>query len=687
MRTTVCLLSLLAFASIASAQFGDDPFNKAAKATSFDELASYSASIEPKEAKRGQLVTYKLTVTMKSPDAWTYPANPKEFQASRNTIVLPEDAKPLVFVEPVNDPDGTKTKPDGSKYYPEGATWEFPAIVDPDAKPGEATIALKGTMLQACTDEDCYNSRVTKPPTATFTVLEETVEVPNKYQSLFAKAEGNTQQSEGSQKAAVPLKEYQEQLNKLQQKMVYATDVSADKTIGSGSSFISLLLTAAFWGFVSLLTPCVFPMIPITVSLFLKHSEQSKAQVLKLAGVYSLTIVVVLGVSAAFILDRFQVLSIDPYMNIFLAGLFIFFALSLFGLYDIALPNFLLRYTNQKRKAGGVIGTIFAALAFSIVSFTCVAPFLGGFAGLVASGNFTRVELMLAGIVYATAFASPFFLLALFPSMLKQLPKSGGWLDSVKVVMGFLEFAAAFKFFRTAELGLLDTPQYFTYDLVMGAWIATSLTAGLYLFNIFRLPHDEVKPHTGAVSMVLGIGFVSLAVYMLPAIYKDANQERQRPDGVVYAWIDAFLLPDTEQSSTDLIGTIERVRKLPETDSHRLIFVDFTGVFCTNCRYNENSVFTQKQIESMLNQYTTVEVYTDEVPASAYVTPPTPYERKLEGEYNLNFQNSVFKTTQRPLYAILKPEADGKVTIVDVYSEGKINNVEAFTEFLRKPLQ
>ena len=705
MRATVSLLSLFIVTSIASAQFGS-PFDKTSKAASFDELATYSASIEPKEAKRGQLVTYKLTVTMLSPDAWTYPANPPEDQFSRNMIVLPKDAKPLIFVEPVKDPPGLKTKPDGSNYYPEGATWEFPAIVDPDAEPGKATIALKGTTFQACTEENCFNSKVSDPPTATFTVLEESVPVPEKYQDKIQQKEKPEEPvkdqaqptapfnptmtpkspSEGTRKVALPTAEYQQQLNALQQKLVKVNVAE------SNDSLLSLLLTAAFWGFVSLLTPCVFPMIPITVSLFLKQADESKGRVLQLAAVYSLTIVVVLGASAVFLLSVFRSLSINPYMNIFLGGLFLFFALSFFGLYEIALPNFMLRYTNQKRKAGGMIGTVFGALAFSIVSFTCVAPFLGGFAGLTASGNFNQFELVLAGIVFAVAFASPFFLLALFPSLLKQLPKSGGWLDSVKVVMGFLEFAAAFKFFRTAEIYLTSKPEYFTYDIVITAWIAIALVTGLYLLNIFRLPHDEEKPHTGAISMVLGIGFLSLAVYLLPAAFESSEGKRQRPDGIVYAWIDAFLLPTPRDEeaipkSTDLPGTIDRVRELPETDTHRYIFLDFTGITCTNCRYNEQSIFTKPEIEELLKQYTIVELYTDKVPVSAYVESPSDYDRQMEAEANLTFQNEVFGTEQLPLYAILKPEADGKVTIVDVYGEGKINNVGAFAEFLREPLQ
>src|SRR5262249_32343855 len=157
------------------------------------------------------------------------------------------------------------------------------------------------------------------------------------------------------------------------------------------------------------------------------------------------------------------------------AALFLVMALSLFGMYELTLPNFMSRRLQAKQAKGGVVGTIFGALAFTVISFTCVAPFLGGFAGISAADS-TRTSLiempsareLAGGLAFATAFAAPFFILALVPSLMRALPKSGGWLDSVKVVMGFLELAAALKFLRTAELRVFPTPTYFTYELVLG---------------------------------------------------------------------------------------------------------------------------------------------------------------------------------------------------------------------------
>src|SRR5205814_5092563 len=147
--------------------------------------------------------------------------------------------------------------------------------------------------------------------------------------------------------------------------------------------------------------------------------------------------------------------------------------------------------TANRSSVGGIVGTVFMAISFTIVSFTCVAPFLGGFGGMASSGQFRTWELILGAMAFSGTFAAPFFVLVLFPSLLRKLPKSGGWLNSVKVVMGFLELAAALKFFRAGELILRPVPTLFTFDLVLGMWVALALLCGFYLINLFRLGHDE----------------------------------------------------------------------------------------------------------------------------------------------------------------------------------------------------
>jgi thiol:disulfide interchange protein DsbD len=377
---------------------------------------------------------------------------------------------------------------------------------------------------------------------------------------------------------------------------------------------------------------------------------------------------------------------VNPLTNIALGGLFLFFALSLFGLYDITLPQRLTNFTASREGRGGAIGTVFMALTFTIVSFTCVAPFLGGFAGMQSSGQYSKFELFLGAMVFSTTFAAPFFILALFPSLIKKLPKSGSWLNSVKVVMGFLELAAALKFFRTAELRVFDVPRYFTYDLVLGIWVALAILTGLYLLNVYRLGHDEPRESIGVGRMLLGLGFLAIAAYLIPAMFKDGKGENLRPGGVVYAWIDSFLLPEPGENdmpwSANLRGTIDAARKeLGNTDRRQFIFLDNTGKTCTNCKYNERNIFRGEIKKQMLDKFWLVQHYTDEVPANFYADDVTAQRCQADADANLDFQRALFGTEQLPLYVVMEVTKTGVITR-EVYAEGKINNVSGFRHFL-----
>jgi thiol:disulfide interchange protein DsbD len=345
------------------------------------------------------------------------------------------------------------------------------------------------------------------------------------------------------------------------------------------------------------------------------------------------------------------------------------------------------------------MGTVFGALAFTVISFTCVAPFLGGFAGISAAGSARDTLIavptsreIFGGLAFATAFAAPFFVLALVPGLLRSLPKSGGWLDSVKVVMGFLELAAALKFLRTAELRVFSPPEYFTYDLVIGAWVAISFACGLYLLNMYRLPHDEERPNIGVPRLLFALAFLGLGTYLLPAMFKGPDGKGQRPAGAVYAWIDAFLLPEPGRKSelewgTDLKAALDRVRdeRLKSGGAAKPVIVDFTGVTCTNCNYNEANIFPQPAVKEQLEKFERVRLYTDEVPAALYAIDPGERDRVLQARANADFERRAFGTSQLPLYVVLYPEVSGlKVRVLGVYPEGKINKPDEIAAFLRE---
>ncbi|HEY3788931.1 MAG TPA: thioredoxin family protein [Urbifossiella sp.] len=217
---------------------------------------------------------------------------------------------------------------------------------------------------------------------------------------------------------------------------------------------------------------------------------------------------------------------------------------------------------------------------------------------------------------------------------------------------------------------------------MLGGWVAILFATGLYLLNAYRLPHDEEKPSIGVPRLGFALVFLGLAVYLAPALFKGSDGKPQRPAGVVFAWVDAFLLPDAAVDfGVDLRAGMERARA-----ANKPVFIDFTGQQCTNCRYNESTVFTKPQVWSLMEKYERVALDAQfEVPAEIYYDPPSKADRHEESQINIEFRDKLFGTEQLPLYVILMPQPDGKWKARS-YIEGKINNVEGFKKFLQDGL-
>jgi thiol:disulfide interchange protein len=700
--------------------------------TKLSDVAIVSAEVVPEKPRRGETVTYRFTAAPKT-DGWVYPIKPSIPGQESKTSLIPPAPGDLIFVTQAVDPPGFKWK---EKLGDTGlhqisttpVTWEMKAVVSPRATPGKKSVVLdkKETSVPACNDFGCVNIAFDGRdlPVADYWVQDgDPVPVEEQFKAAVEKAlnppapvsppsprssNGGPDslgpkrvQEPGKPKDAKPAEQVEAELKTVLDGLDKTNVPDATKSESVGA----FVVTAVIWGLVSLVTPCVFPMIPITVSIFLKHAHGSFRERMKLAAVYCGTIIVVLGLSAFALLKFMAWLSVHPVTNVLLGLLFVVLALSLFGMYELTLPNFMVKRLQARQSQGGVVGTIFGALAFTVISFTCVAPFLGGFAGISAAGASSgslvvvpTTKEILGGLAFATAFAAPFFVLALVPGLLRALPKSGGWLDSVKVVMGFLEIAAALKFFRTAELGVFSPTQYFTFDFVLAGWVAISFACGLYLLNAYRLPHDEDKPNIGVPRLLFAVSFLGLGFYLLPAIFKGPGGETQRPAGAVYAWVDAFLLPEPRprerdnskhlEWQTDLSDSIARVRdEGRKSNSVKPIIVDFTGVTCTNCSYNENQVFPAANIRELLERYERVQLYTDWLPAEIYAADPGLPVRKAEGRANRKFKIDAFGTDQLPLYVQLLPTPDGKVKVLGVYDEGKINQPDRFAAWLNEGLE
>jgi cytochrome c biogenesis protein CcdA len=703
-------------------------------------VESIKATVDPPVAHPGQTVTYRVEVKL-NPTWLTYPTRqPDQSEnASQTRIVLPPP-RDLIFVEPITDPDHMKTKPGPSgilSYYTDAVTWETKAVVSPKATEGEKKVELAEFRIIVCykqgEDEGCLPPKTVKVK-ADLNVSGSPVAVEDRYKSAVDRALGNEppnppppspgpprvgpkdvepagpppakgppksvgpkRGSEGPDVKPIEAEGPRAGGRRLSADHDHAADLAAvaeqlPKPDSQRSGFWAFVGTAALWGLITLLTPCVFPMVPITVSIFVKQSEKQGTNVLAQALTYALTIVVLLSVAAMTLLTTFKSLAVHPVTNVLLGALFVVLALSLFGLFEITLPSSLATRLDNRAAQGGYAGTVFMAASFTVVSFTCVAPFLGGFTGLTASGNFSTLELAAGAVAFAVAFASPFFLLAVFPSLIKKLPKSGDWMNMVKVTMGFLELAAALKFFRTAELRWLTPPEYFTYDLVLALWVGILLAMALYLLGVFRTKHDhEMHDHVGPWRIMFALGALGLAAYLLPALFPRGPHERHRPGGTVYAWVDSFLLP--EPSAAEVVGgalpwSADLRRTLDDARAKNgRVFVDFTGVTCTNCKLNEKNVFIKPEVQELFGRYSLVQMYTDTIPEVFYDADPGLTRRNHNADANQEFELKALGTEQLPLYVILKPEPNGKTTVVGVYREGKINDEPAFVEFLKNGLK
>jgi len=402
------------------------------------------------------------------------------------------------------------------------------------------------------------------------------------------------------------------------------------RAFGAGAdSWGAFLWLAVSMGALSVLTPCVFPMVPITVSYFTRHPAGTRRAALGSAATYGLGIVLtftVLGSALAAIagaagLNRFAA---NPWVNLAIAAMFVLFALSLFGVVDVRLPSRMLTTLDgeSRRRGASVTGTLLMAATFTVTSLTCTAAFLGTLLVVAAQGEWQRP---IAGLLaYSATFALPFVVLAAAPQLVSQLPRSGPWLARVKIVMGFLEIAAAMKFLSNADL--VWSWGVFTRSAVLVVWIVTMVALAVYL----AWPQRQ----TGRA----GPGWLAAsAATLLFAIWLGTGVSGRR-----LGELEAFLPPSTLHASAgelpwitnDLDAALAQAR-----ESKQLVMIDFTGYTCTNCRWMEANMFPRPDVRAALDGFVRARLYTD---GQGEV-----YERQQR------FQQDQFKTVALPLYAIV----------------------------------
>ncbi|MDG2153750.1 MAG: cytochrome c biogenesis protein CcdA [Crocinitomicaceae bacterium] len=447
-----------------------------------------------------------------------------------------------------------------------------------------------------------------------------------------------------------------------------------------GKSMWLIFILSFLSGFAALLTPCVFPMIPMTVSFFTKQSK-SRAAGIRNAIIYGVSIIliyVILGtiVTSVFGYDALNALSTDVTFNLIFFVLLVVFAISFMGAFEIRLPSSWLNKADQASDKGGIIGIFFMALALALVSFSCTGPIVGTL--LVESATVGGMAPFVGMFGFSLALALPFSLFAAFPGWMNSLPKSGGWLNTVKVVLGFLELAFAFKFLSNADL-VVDA-HLLERELFIAIWIGIFLTLSLYLFGFIRLPHDSPTENLSVGRSLLGISTLIFVIYLLPGMWgAPLNLISGFPPPSTYAESPFGVGGGSDASGAYIPGedTHPGPHKLPLFDDFdkalayskkvgKPLFIDFTGKACVNCRKMENTVWGKPGvIEKLRNDVVIVSLYVDDkkdLPKKEHKTveyAPGKYKKITQVGHKWSyFQQSRYKTNTQPYYRMLGPNGE-----------------------------
>lgn len=638
------------------------------------EAATWSARPVTATVKAGGTVDIKVTAHVV--EGWNvYSTTPQDEGPVPTEMDFAEDA-PLTRSGRIRQPQPIVKYDENfgieTEYYDEDATFTVPAKVKNNATAGKQKVMIEVTFM-ACSDRLCLPPKTVEVPFEVTIEAGEQVSAETGEETLQQEEHGGLGDAEALAPGADGNGEEAGE----------ETDADEGASLGYGDQrdverareqgLWAYVLLAMSVGGLALLTPCVFPMIPITVSFFTKREAATRGQSVRDALIYSFGIIFTftgLGIVLALLFGASGInqFAANPWMNILIALVFIVFALNLFGLFEIVIPSGILtKLTVASGSGRGITSLLLMGLTFTLTSFTCTVPFVGAVMVAAAKGEiWWSVVGMLA---FSTVFALPFFLLALFPSWMKSMPKSGGWLNSVKVVMGFLELAAALKFISNVDLiwgvGVLSR------DLFLSFWVGISVLTVLYLLGVFILPHDSKVEKVGVFRMLWSIFFLGISVYLFTGLH-------DKPLGELDAFLPPMHYSETiEAASQGDIGALGTAGKKEKTlwysdydealavarAQSRPLFVDFTGFSCTNCRWMEANIFPRSDVQALLEDYVLVRLYTD--------GRGTIYDRNRE------FQEERFGTVALPLYVTMMPD-DEEHTMFP----GMTRKPEEFVRFL-----
>jgi thiol:disulfide interchange protein len=533
-----------------------------------------------------------------------------------------------------------------TETYTGTATFLVEVSTDKSAH-GESNVEAM-VRYQACSDVRCLNpvkKTVTTPVTFVDGSAVQTTAIPAGYTLVGSAATAAASAPVGAP-AAPP---------------AASVPVSA-----SQQPWAPFLLTAFGFGLAALFTPCVFPMIPITVSFFINQgggAETKQAGAWKQAMVFCLGIIVLftaLGFFVTLAAGPFGVVQLgsSPWVNSFIALVFFVFGLSLLGAFELTLPSGVLNRLNNASQTGGYVGTLLMGLTFSLTSFACIGPIVGPL--LIASVQNKGAQPVVGMLAFATGLAAPFFLLALFPSYLKKLPRSGGWMSRVKIVLGFIVIAVMLKYLSNVDQ-VLQT-HWLTRERFLAAWIILFALPGLYLLGLIPMEGIKRDSQLGVARTLVAALFLTFSISLIPGLF-----------GAHLGDLDAFV---PEGSGTGIGGPIAAAGALPAAlkndlpgalaaaeQQNKLVLINFTGYACTNCHWMKANMFTRPEIAAVVKDLIVVDLYTDGTDD--------------ESEKNQKLEDQKFGTASIPFYAIVDPKQNVVATFPQL-----TRNPQEFLSFL-----
>lgn len=559
---------------------------------------------------------------------------------------------------------------------------------------------------QVCDDEKCL------PPDwqeHTITVIPQKAK-EEKLEKISSKAEEtqenttaleNDSQNEASDSSQTVATELIESQNDVI--LTAAEPVQSDGTMDFDKDLWKIFLAGVGGGLIALVMPCVFPMIPLTVSLFTKQSSKQGSGISK-ALIYGVSIIVIfvsLAALATLLLgpSALNEFSTNPWINLAFFAVFIIFAISFFGAFEITLPSSWANFTDKQADKGGYIGIFFMAFTLVIISFSCTLPIIGGLAAQAATtGNY--FSLIVGSLGFSITLAIPFVLFAIFPSWLSSLPKSGGWMNTIKVCIGFLELAFAFKFLSNADL--VWQLHYLEREVFLAIWIAIFGTMGVYLLGKFRMALDSPVESLGISRLFFAILTFSFVLYMLPGLWgapvkllsglTPPIHYAESPEGVGKASINnatntanSGLLKGQKYGPHQIPAFLDLEDALQHSkEVNKPILIDFTGHACANCRRVEENVWSNHRVKNLLiNDVILVSLYVDErtlLPEEEQVHSEV-LGRKLKtiGNKWTAFQIEKYKNNAQPYYLIVDADLNN-------YNEpmGANLNVDEYLNWMEK---